>query len=102
MNGHIGKSVMPEAQLRHQCEPGPKSTLVRRIVIMLKSVVRVKNSTISNFRLASIKTKTTMLVGGFVIGMDFLEHLISVAALALVVWLVYVDFVNRMLPLVGI
>ena len=69
---------------------------------MLKSVVRVKNSTISNFRLASIKTKTTMLVGGFVIGMDFLEHLISVAALALVVWLVYVDFVNRMLPLVGI
>ena len=68
---------------------------------MLKSVVRVKNNTIANFRLASIGTKITIPVGGFVIYMDLLEHLVSVATLALVVWLAYMDLVNRLLPLVG-
>ena len=72
-----------------------------RSVITLKSVVRVKNSTTANFRLASIGTKITMLVGPFVIWVDLLEHLVSVATLALVVWLAYVGLVNRLLPLVG-
>ena len=68
---------------------------------MLKSVVRVKNSTISIRRLASIVTKITMPVSGFVICMDLLEHLVSVATLALVVWFAYVALVSRLLPLVG-
>ena len=69
---------------------------------MLKSVVRVKNSTITNFRLASIVMKITIPVSGFVICMDLLEHLVSVATLALVVWFAYDALVDRLLPLVGI
>ena len=69
---------------------------------MLKSVVRVKNNTTSNFRLASIGTKITVLVGPFVIYLDLLEHLVSAATLALAVWLAYVGLIDRLLPLVGI
>ena len=68
---------------------------------MLKSVVRVKNSTIIGSHLARIVTKITIPVSGFVICMDLLEHLVSVATLALAVWLFYDGTVDRVLPLVG-
>ena len=62
----------------------------------------ITNNKLLATRVASIVTKAAIVIAPLVTYLDFLEHSVSVATLALVVWLAYVGIVNRLLPLVGI